>query len=102
MAKDGIPTRMHDGTMQRLRYYDLDEAATMLPMSAEQIRRKLAAHRWPGAKFAGVWYMSEEDIADAVADARGEGTYQLQPDDGPPRLGTPLDDDTVDDLGGIR
>jgi hypothetical protein len=106
MTKIQVPEHAADGTVRMADYYELaDVAGHMLPVNAATIRRNLAEGRWHGARFGGRWWMSLDDVADAVAEARGEGTYALADivtDGETPALGVPLDADAVEDLGPIR
>jgi hypothetical protein len=103
MSKIQLPEHQPDGAVRMSDYYELDDVANkMLPVTVTTIRRRLVDGRWHGARFGGRWYMSLDDVADAVAEARGEGTYRLTEYAEPPQLGVPLDDETGDDLGGVR
>lgn len=103
MSKIQLPEHRPDGSVSMSDYFELDDIAeTMLPLSVTAIRKRLADGRWHGARFGGKWWMSMHDMADAVSEARGEGTFRLSDLEEPTTLGVPLDGETVEDLGGVR
>lgn len=95
-----LPTRMPDGTTRDVEYLPLEEVLTVLPVHMATARRYLARGDWHGARLAGRWYMTRDDMADAVALARGDEGFR--PPEQPPQIGAAIDDDTLDDLGGVR
>jgi len=80
-------------------YYTVGEVAAMLHVSHSTVRRRILDREWPHLTIAQAHYMSAEHVARVVAMHTVEPEPELPPNDGRPKLGTPLTDK---DLEGIR
>lgn len=97
------PTHAENGTLVDLDYWNVGELAAMFHMSQATVRRRIRSGEWVVFEpLPGVYLMSAEQIADAVAGM----THKVVPpppdlpEGGPPvRLGIPLTDT---ELEGIR
>lgn len=105
-----LPTRQPDGSTLDVDYLDVNELAPLLHMHPVTIRRKLADREWQGSRIGGRWYMTRDDIADAIALCHHERQPRLtdlvadddQEGDRARRLGVVVTDEQLDSVRGVR
>lgn len=100
-----LPTRQIDGSTADVEYLDVNELADILPLHRNTIRHKLSTGTWPGVHFGRRWYMTRDDVADAVDTCRGAAAVPQigdGPEVAPLRLGVVVSDEHVADIGDVR
>jgi hypothetical protein len=80
-------------------YYDVEEVADMLHVSANTVRRRLRDGEWDGLHpLARSWYMNAAQIADAVETMQTRVQREADTEQPVPLLGEPVDDHDLEPL----
>lgn len=80
-------------------YYEVEEVADMLHVSANTVRRRLRDGEWDGLHpLARAWLMNAAQIADAVATMQTSTQREAETPAPVPLLGEPVDDTDLEPL----
>lgn len=58
--------------------YEVEQIAEIMHCSEDYARAQLRERAWPGAKIAGRWHMTEDQIVEAISSQSTEARYEAK------------------------